>query len=113
MSVALQRAHRAEEAERLVYEEIARLGGEALRPGELDTARTRLETRLWRELRPQGGKAEALGHYHTTAGDYRRLFAVADSYRRVTEDDVRRAAREVLAPARRTVVIAVPEEASS
>jgi zinc protease len=112
ISVALQRGHRAEEAERLVYEELLRLGGEALKAGELDTARTRLETRLWRELRPQGGKAEALGHYHTTAGDYRRLFGVADAYRGVSEDDVRRVARDVLVAARRTVVIATPEAQS-
>ncbi len=108
ISVSMQRAHRAEEAERLVYDQLARLAAEKLPAHELETARTRLETRLWRELRPQSGKAEALGHYHTTAGDYRKLFSVAENYRRVEEADVRRAAERYFAPARRTVLIAHP-----
>jgi zinc protease len=112
IAVGLQRGHRAEEAERLVYDEFARMGAEPLKPGELDTARTRLETRLWRELRPQSGKAEALGHYQTTAGDYRKLFGVADGYRRVTEDEVRQVAARYLVPERRTVVVATPEKSA-
>ncbi|HZS41589.1 MAG TPA: insulinase family protein, partial [Polyangia bacterium] len=110
ISVGLQRNHRAEAAERMIYEELSRLGAEPLKAGELDTARTRLETRLWRELRPQSGKAEALGHYQTTVGDYRKLFGVADGYRRVNEDDVRAAAAKYLRAERRTVVIAVADE---
>jgi zinc protease len=109
IAVGLQRGHRAEEAERLVYDEFQRMGREPLKPGELETARTRLETRLWRELRPQSGKAEALGHYQTTTGDYRKLFGVADGYRSVTEDEVRQVAARYLVPERRTVVIATPE----
>jgi predicted Zn-dependent peptidase len=46
-------------------------------------------------------------------GDYRKLFAVADGYRRVSEDDVRRVAAAYLTPARRTVVIAVADEKRS
>jgi zinc protease len=110
VSVSLARDHKAQAAEQLIYEELARLSAEPLKPRELDTARARLETRLWRELRPQSGKAEALGHYHTTVGDYRRLFQVAESYRRVTEADVHRVAARYLTPERRTVVIAEPEE---
>jgi zinc protease len=110
ISVGLQRDHQASAAERLVDEEIVRLQAEPLRPDELQTAKTRLETRFWRELRPQSGKAEALGHYHTTAGDYRRLFGVADAYRRVTEEDVARVARHYLRRERRTVITASEEE---
>ena len=75
---------------------------------ELETAKTRLLTHFMRELRPQAGKAEALGHYETTVGDYRKLFAVADGYRAVTAADVARVVGKYLVEARRTVVIATP-----
>jgi zinc protease len=114
ISVAMQRGHRAHEAERLIDEEIVALREQPLYDCELETARTRLQTRFWRELRPQAGKAEALGHYHTTAGDYRRLFAVADTLERISAEDVARAARRYLDPRSRTVIVATPsaEDAS-
>jgi zinc protease len=102
ISVSMQRGHHAHEAERLIYDE---LDGFALRPGELETARTRLLTRFWRELRPQAGKAEALGHYQTTAGDYRHLFEVATTLEKVGEAEVTGVLR-YLVPSQRTVVIA-------
>jgi zinc protease len=107
ISVSLQRGHNAHEAERLVYDE---LEGFTVRPGELETARTRLLTRFWRELRPQAGKAEALGHYQTTTGDYRRLFAVADALESVKADEVAAVAARYLKSTARTVVVATPQE---
>jgi zinc protease len=109
IAVSMQRGHVAHEAERLIDEEISRARTEPLRPGELDTAKTRLLTRLWRELRTLGGRAEALGHYHTTVGDYRRLFQVADQVSATSEADVQRVARAYLDKSRCTVVIAEPD----
>jgi len=109
IAVSMQRGHVAHEAERLIDEEIARIQREPLHADELDTAKTRLLTRLWRELRSLGGRAEALGHYHTTIGDYRRLFEVADLVRATSEDDVQRVARAYLDKRKRTVVIAEPD----
>jgi zinc protease len=108
ISVGLQRGHAAAEAEAIVYDELDKLGSQPLEPHELDTAKTRLLTHFWRELRPSAGKAEALGHYETTVGDYRKLFAVADGYKAVTAADVERVVRAYLRPERRTVAIAVP-----
>ncbi len=113
VSVGVQRGHAAAEAEAIVYEELDKLGRQPLEPHELDTAKTRLLTHFWRELRPQAGKAEALGHYETTVGDYRKLFAVADGYKAVTASDVERVVRAYLRPERRTVAIAVPSEKRS
>jgi zinc protease len=110
ISVGLQRGHTAEAAETIVYEELERLGTKPLEPHELDTAKTRLLTHFWRELRPQAGKAEALGHYETTVGDYRKLFRVADGYQAVTATDVERVVRTYLTAERRTVVIAKPQK---
>ena len=83
---------------------------EPLEPHELDTAKTRLLTHFWRELRPQAGKAEALGHYETTVGDYRKLFAVADGYRSGHRGRRRSAwSQPTCGPSARTVVIADAE----
>jgi len=109
ISVGMQRDHAAAEAEAHIYAELEKLAAGPLAPNELETARTRLETRLWRELRSLGGRAEALGHYHTTTGDYRNLFGIAEAYRRTTEADVLRAARSTFDARRRTVVIAEPD----
>jgi zinc protease len=92
----------------MIYAELERLAREPLGPSELETAKTRLITHFMRELRPPAGKAEALGHYETTVGDYRQLFAVADGYRAVTAADVARVVAMYLTPQRRTVVIAMP-----
>ncbi len=109
MSVSLKRGRASADAEQVIYAELERLANQSIESAELETARTRLLTRLMRELRPQAGKAEALGHYHTTTGDYRRLFAVAESYRQVTAADLSRVAARYFPPARRTVVIAEPD----
>jgi zinc protease len=109
IAVGMQRGHHAGAALGHLDDELARLDSDGrLRAGELDTARARLETRFWRELRPQAGKAEALGHYHVTTGDYRRLFWVADAYRGVREEDVIAAARKYLRKGARTVISATP-----
>jgi zinc protease len=110
ISVGLQRGHGAAEAEAIVYEELHNLATQPLAPHELDTAKTRLLTHFWRELRPSAGKAEALGHYETTVGDYQKLFAVADGYSQVTAADLARVVSTYFEPERRTVVIATPQK---
>ncbi|MDB4967434.1 MAG: processing peptidase [Myxococcales bacterium] len=110
ISVGMQRGHDAIEAERMIYEELDRLGTQPLEMHELDTAKTRLLTHFWRELRPSSGKAEALGHYETTVGDYKQLFAVAGGYSAVTAADVARVVKAYLRAERRTVVTATPSK---
>jgi zinc protease len=112
ISASLQRGHDAAAAEAIIYEELDKLGAKPLEPHELDTAKTRLLTHFWRELRPQAGKAEALGHYETTVGDYRKLFAVADGYKNVTAAEIQRVVKQYLRAERRTVVIATPSDKS-
>jgi zinc protease len=110
IAVGLQRGHRAGEAEKIIDAELERIKRERVGAEELETAKTRLVTRLLRELRTQSGKAEALGHYHTTTGDYRNLFAVAGAYRAVTVEALQYVAQSVLDRNRRTVVIAEPDD---
>jgi zinc protease len=55
------------------------------------------------------GKAEELGHFETTLGDFRQLNAMAERLAAATPDDIARVIRTYLVPARRTIVIAEPE----
>jgi len=106
--VTLRKGRRAEEAERIVSEELEKLRATAVAPAELDKAKNRLEASLLRELQSVGGKAAALGHFETTVGDFSRLFAQVERYRAVSAGDVQRVAQVYLAPANRTVVKARP-----
>ncbi len=108
LRAVLQRGRASDEAEALIDEELDKLAHHAPDGAELTKAKNRLEERFWHGLRPQEGKAEALGHWETTAGDYRMLFGVADRVEAVSGDDVSRAVARYLARARRNTVIARP-----
>jgi predicted Zn-dependent peptidase len=73
--------------------------------------RNKLETRFWRGLQTAQQKATSLAFWEVTGGDWRGLFAQSERYNRVTLDDVRRVAREVLRPEGRTVVVGRPDDA--
>lgn len=104
----LMRGRTAEEADGVIAAEVARLAKEPPAAAELDKARNRLETELWTDLETAEGKAEALGHYHSVLGDWRRLFEVEGRIAAVGPDDVAGAAARWLRPETRTVVIARP-----
>ena len=76
---------------------------------EVEKAKALAETDFWSSLADVDGKAEALGHYETALGDFRRLSVIAERLTGVTTDDVARVVRKYLAPAHRTIVIAEPE----
>jgi predicted Zn-dependent peptidase len=76
---------------------------------EVEKAKAIAETDFWTSMVDVDGKAEALGHYETTLGDFRRLNSLADRLAQVSVDDVARVAHAYLLPQRRTIVIAEPE----
>ena len=55
------------------------------------------------------GKAEAIGHYETALGDFRKVTTIAERLASVTAEDVARCVRHYLKPEGRTIVIAQPE----
>ncbi len=75
---------------------------------ELAKAKNLAETELWSELDSCDGKAEALGHFETTGGDFRQLFTVADRLGAVTADDITRVAQRYLGRRQRTAVVVAP-----
>jgi predicted Zn-dependent peptidase len=57
-----------------------------------------------------GSRARSLGHFETTAGDFRAYFAARDRMAAVTGEEVRAAAAQVLDPRQRTVVVTLPQD---
>jgi zinc protease len=107
--VQLRKGHRAEEAEAIITDELARLVREPITDAELGKAKNRLETSFWRALASSEGKADHLGQYDVVAGDYRTLLHRADEIARVTAADVQRAAESCFGAGARSIVIARPK----
>ncbi len=103
------RGHDANEVLQLIDRELASLVEHPPSAAEVDKAKALTETDFWSALVDIDGKAEALGHYETALGDFRKLGAIADRLTAVTTDDVARVIRTYLQPAKRTIVIAEPE----
>jgi zinc protease len=111
--VQLTRGHTAEEADAILVAEVARLLETPFAPAELDAARNRLETELWRDLGSSRGRAEMLGHFEVVAGDFRLLVGRAAAYAQVGADDVARVAQSYFGDRARSVVIARPSPSRS
>lgn len=108
ISVDLRPGRTAEEAEAVILAEVAKIAEAGITEAELQKARNKLETRFFRGLQTAQQKAQGLGYWEATAGDYRRLFTAGDRYAAVSLEDVRAVAAEVLRPENRTVVIGRP-----
>ena len=106
--VQMTRGNDAGRAEELILREIGRLTTESIAAPELVAAVNRLETAFWNELASSRGRAEALGHFDVTTGDFRNLIARPRAYGRVTGHDIERVARAFLSSTGRSVVIASP-----
>ena len=109
LAVTTARGHRADEILQLIDEEIGRLVATPPSAREVEKAKAITETDFWSLLVDVDGKAEQLGQYETTLGDFRRLSAIAERLAVVSADDIARVVRTYLMPARRTIVIAEPE----
>lgn len=106
--VELREGHRAAEAERVISREAARLRRELVDDDELARAKNRLELQALQGLQTHAGRAEQLGFFETTLGDFRTLFTRLESLAEVSPEDVRRVARRFLRRSARTIVVAVP-----
>ncbi|HEY1559062.1 MAG TPA: pitrilysin family protein [Kofleriaceae bacterium] len=112
LAVTTARGHRADEVIAEIDRELATLREHPPAAAEVDKAKALAETDFWSALVDVDGKAEAIGHYETALGDFRRLGVIAERLTAVTADDVARVLRTYLVPARRTIVIAEPDESS-
>jgi zinc protease len=110
LAVTTARGHDADEILETIDQEIAALLESPPTTKEVEKAKALAETDFWSSLVDVDGKAEALGHYETALGDFRRLGVIADRLTAVTADDVARVVRTYLMPTKRTIVIAEPED---
>jgi zinc protease len=78
---------------------------------ELDKVRSVVETDFWSDLEGFDGRAEALGHYQTVLGDYRRLFDVAAALAAVSAADLQRVIATYLPASNRSTIIIDPSSA--
>ena len=108
IDISAKRERSIEDAMRIVDEEIARLQTEPPSADEMRRARNRMETGFWSSMETADGKAESLGHYETTLGDFVTLFDTVRRIEVIGAEDVTRAAARYLSPSQRTVVVAVP-----
>ncbi len=101
----------AKTIEKIVWSEFAKLGQKGATDAELEKAKNRLELGFLGAMETAAGKAEQVGFYDTVLGDATRVFRRLEEYRRVTSDDVKKAATRALAKSRCTLVHVVPGKA--
>jgi zinc protease len=89
-------------------EEAARVAKGEVPVAELDKVKRKLETAFFTELYSIEGRAEAVGHYESTLGDWRLIGEVADRTRALTVDDLARAAGKWLVEDALVSVVAEP-----
>ena len=80
---------------------------------ELQKAKNIAQSDYVDNFKTNQGIAGRLGYYEVVYGDYKKSFKVADEYAKVTLDDIKRVAAKYLTERRRTVVILIPEKAST
>ena len=110
LAVTTARGHSADEILQTIDRELASLLEHPPAAAEVEKAKALAETDFWSSLVDVDGKAEALGHYETALGDFRKLDTIARRLTSVTAEDVARVVRTYLLPAKRTIVIAEPED---
>jgi zinc protease len=98
----------AERVEIAFLEESARVARGEVPAADLAKVKRKLETGFWTELYAAEGRAEAVGHYESTLGDWRRIGEVAARTRALTVDDLARAASTYLTEASLVSVVAEP-----
>ncbi len=109
LAVTSARGHGADEVLALIDGELAAMAERPPARAEVEKAKALAETDFWTSLVDVDGKAEALGHYETALGDFRKVTSLAERLAAVTVEDVARAVHAYLRPERRTIVIAEPE----
>ncbi|HEX6317188.1 MAG TPA: pitrilysin family protein [Gemmatimonadaceae bacterium] len=89
---------------------LARIAKEGVTAEELRRAKSMMAVSFWKKLATIDGKAQLLGEYEVFHGDWAKLFTAPGDFERVTLEEVRAVAQDVLNVNRRTVGILLPDE---
>lgn len=95
-------------AEKVLFEELARLRDQPVSDQELRKAKNQLLAGHYRELKTIAGRANLLGQYQLFYGDYKKLYSVEQLVEAITPADIQRVAREYLTENNRTVATLIP-----
>jgi len=95
-------------AEALLFDEIEKVAEKGVSAAEVDRARALLRSSVLHELATHHGVAHALGQAEALLGDWREAGRALELYATITPADVRRVARDYLAPDRRSIVTLEP-----
>ena len=96
-------------AEAVLGREIERVATRGVSAAEVRRARALLRSAFLHELATHHGVAHAMGQAEALLGDWREAAHALETYAAIGPADVRRVAREVLDPQRRSVVVLDPE----
>ena len=100
----------ADEVEKAIQATLDRLKEERIGEEALERAKRRTRATFVQQLETNAGMARALAFFRARYGDWRKITSVLDEIGRVTEDDVRRAARAYFVARGRTVAVSVTPE---
>ncbi|HKT74385.1 MAG TPA: pitrilysin family protein [Steroidobacteraceae bacterium] len=101
------------EVRNVVDAELAAVAQHGVTDAELARAKNLTTAGFWKKLATIDGKAQLLGEYEVFHGDWRRLFDAPARFERVTRDEIREVARQVLDRRRRTVGVLIPAGAEA
>ncbi|MFN7130458.1 MAG: M16 family metallopeptidase [Myxococcales bacterium] len=102
-----------EKALAVIDRELQRIAEKGIGERELARAKGLLRAHHLREMAPNSGRAHALGQHEVIVGDWRSAIELSSRYAAVTNADVKRVARALFEPNRRSVVTLVPEKPAS
>ena len=94
--------------EKAIDAEFAKLIKDGVTDAELARARNLTNVAYFSQLATINGKAHLLGEYEVMHGDYRKLFDLPGEIGRVTREDIRAAAKDLLDARHRTVGVLLP-----
>src|SRR3954466_8970450 len=93
LAVTAARGHTADEILGSIDHELAAMAEQPPLAAEVEKAKAIAETDFWTSLVDVDGKAEAIGHYETALGDFRKVNTIAERLAAVTTEDVARCVR--------------------
>jgi zinc protease len=98
-----------EAVEKVIYEELEKIKAAPITAKELEKAKNILLADFYRSMKTISGKANTLGNYEVFFGDYKKMFSAAESFNKVTTEDVQRVAQKYFSEKNRTVATLIPE----
>lgn len=113
IQVSMSEGFIADEALKVIDDEIENLFTSKISQQELDRAINRVETMFWSHFGTADEKAQNIGFYETVLGDFKKLFHEVDALRKVTPEEIYHVAKTYLKKENRTLIYGLPKSEDS